>query len=164
MTQWSLRYDSLEALLQRNGMLVYGKPMLRCAIRCRSLARFRPWVSSQRVASSVITERSFAGRHYGEALEMQSSSSLKVAENADFNAKMTFSFVLIFHSYLDFYVERRPPLTGQRFRPPLTPPNLGGGLYSFAAMVLAYQTNSPPQFLDEPSGKAERGGVRGGLN
>ena len=25
-------------------------------------------------------------------------------------------------------------------------------------------TSSPPKFLDEPSGKAERGGVRGGLN
>ena len=35
-----------------------------------------------------------------------------------------------------------------------------GSLLSYPAVV----TFSPPKFLDEPSGKAERGGARGGLN
>jgi len=37
-------------------------------------------------------------------------------------------------------------------------------LVSLANAIAVTLYSSPPKFLDEPSGKAERGGVRGGLN
>ena len=53
------------------------------------------------------------------------------------------------------------------FRPPLTPPNLGGEMVTTAnsELMVAYKAStSPPKFLPCKRPTVERGGVRGGLN